>query len=288
MISCPSCSHLLNNKYECKNCGYSVELRHDIPHFCPSCANASTHFPADSHSKLFKIEKYHFWFQHRKNIITDVLKNSFPHAKSLCEVGCGTGGVLQHLGQQFPNLDLTAVELYTNALILMKSRVPLAQGIQADIHSLPYENEFDIVAAFDVIEHIDDDYTSMKKLAKAVKPGGGVIVTVPQHEWLWSRVDEYSCHRRRYNKSRLVDIMEQANLEVRLVHSFFSILLPAMILSRLAQKRTDNEFDPNQEMNVSPPLNKALNGVCKIERTLMKIGIPFPVGGSLIGVAYKR
>ena len=72
------------------------------------------------------------------------------------------------------------------------SRVPDVQLYQLDGRRLPFEEEFDVVGAFDVLEHVDDDGLVLAQMHQATKPGGGIIVSVPQHPWLWSAVDEFS------------------------------------------------------------------------------------------------
>ena len=196
--------------------------------------------------------------------------------------------VLWALGSKFPRMKLTAVELYTNALELVRIKVPQAEVVQADIHYLPYENEFNIVAAFDVIEHLDNDTEAVRMLAKSVKPGGCVILTVPQHKWLWSSVDEYACHRRRYNSKRLIQLMGQAQLEVLEVRSFFSLLLPLMYASRLTAPKAIEDYDPLREMMIPRMVNLTLKSVCWLERGIMKMGLRPPLGGSLAVVARKQ
>nr|WP_321513401.1 class I SAM-dependent methyltransferase [uncultured Pseudodesulfovibrio sp.] len=251
-------------------------------------ATESSHFPIDSHNTLFEIEKDHFWFQHRNSIIAEMIQKFSPDPHTFCEVGCGTGGVLWALGAKFPRMKLTAVELYTNALELVKIKVPQAEVVQADIHDLPYENEFNIVAAFDVIEHLDNDAEAVRMLAKSVKLGGCVILTVPQHEWLWSSMDEYACHRRRYNSKRLIQLMGQAQLEVLEVRSFFSLLLPLMYASRLTTPKAIEDYDPLREMMIPRMVNLTLKSVCWLERGIMKMGLRPPLGGSLAVVARKQ
>ena len=73
-----------------------------------------------------------------------------------------------------------------------------------DARRIPYEAEFDVIGAFDVIEHIYEDAAVLQQMHRAVRPGGGIIVTVPQHRFLWSKQDEFSCHFRRYTRGELM------------------------------------------------------------------------------------
>src|SRR4029077_3111817 len=87
------------------------------------------------------------------------------------------------------------------------ARVPL---YQADARRLPFDREFDAVGAFDVLEHIRQDDAALAQLYQAVRPGGGLLVTVPQHPRLWSTADEYARHERRYTRSGLMQKVADA------------------------------------------------------------------------------
>jgi len=74
------------------------------------------------------------------------------------------------------------------------------------------------VAIFDVLQHLDDDVAMLEALRSAIVPGGGLVITVPQHQWLWSAVDEFSHHRRRYGRRGLVERIRQAGFRVEYVN----------------------------------------------------------------------
>ena len=72
-----------------------------------------------------------------------------------------------------------------------------------DARRIPFEREFDVVGAFDVLEHIVEDEDVLGQMFKATRPGGGLLVTVPQHPFLWSASDEHAMHQRRYSRAEL-------------------------------------------------------------------------------------
>ena len=113
------------------------------------------------------------------------------------------------------------------------------------------------------------------------------MLTVPQHPSLWSVVDEYSFHKRRYTRKELVEKVERAGFEIIRVTSFVFFLLPLMLFSRLKQPRSQDDFDPTAELQIDDVLNTALEKVLGIERILIERGFSFPSGGSLIVVAGK-
>ena len=227
-----------------------------------------------------------FWFRARNRLIVSTLRRNFPAAQSLLEVGCGSGIVLASIHEALPDLRLVGVELYAEGLTIARRRLPDAELLQLDAKELPFENKFDVVGAFDVIEHIDEDDLVLERMVRAATPGGGVMVLVPQHPWLWSAHDEVMEHRRRYTRRELVGKAERAGIQVTELTSFVSSLLPAMAASRLldrARKRTD----PIARLQ-GGRLNRVLERVLDGERRLIEHGVSLPFGGSLMLVGRKR
>ena len=106
-----------------------------------------------------------------------------------------------------------------------------------DARRIPFECEFDVVGAFDVLEHLVEDESALAQMFNAARPGGGLLVTVPQQRYLWSASDEYAMHQRRYSRAELRAKVESAGFQIERITSFNSLLLPLMILSRMQQKR---------------------------------------------------
>ncbi len=157
-----------------------------------------------------------------------------------------------------------------------------------DARCIPYESELDAIGAFDVLEHIEEDEAVLQQIYKALKPGGYLFITVPQHRWLWSAVDEYACHVRRYGANELHEKVCKAGFEIIRTTSFVSTLLPAMYLSRLLQRnKTDMSIDDVAGLRVNPILNKIFEWFLHFELALIRAGVSLPVGGSRLLVARK-
>jgi len=157
-----------------------------------------------------------------------------------------------------------------------------------DARKIPYQSELDAIGAFDVLEHIQEDEIVLKQIYNALKPGGSVYITVPQHRWLWSVVDEYACHVRRYDANGLHKKVCSAGFEIIKSTSFVSVLLPAMYLSRLLKRnKMDVSIDAMAELRVNPILNKVFEWFLNFELLLIRFGVSLPVGGSRLLVARK-
>ncbi len=246
---------------------------------------ASGGYDARHFARLFGLEDRSFWFRGRGDLITWALDRYFPDARSHLEIGCGNGYMLNRTRRVHPDWRLVGTELYDEGLD--KARLRMPEGVELrrlDATRLPYDEEFDTAGAYDVIEHIDLAGVVLDGLYRAVRPGGGLIVTVPQHRWLWSEADVAAHHVKRYTRGELYGELTAAGFRVEHVTSFVSLLLPAMVASRLAGRGAGNVED---ELGMPAPLNAMAYAVMRAEAALVRAGLSLPAGGSLLAVARK-
>ena len=189
--------------------------------------------------------------------------------------------------RSIPQLRVVGAELFPAGLAVAARRAPEAELVQMDVRRIPFREEFDVVGAFDVLEHVEEDERALAEIHAAIRPGGGLMITVPQHPGLWSVVDEYSEHVRRYRRSELLAKVRGAGFEILRSTSFVSLLLPALIASRM-RFRKQTAFDPLSEYRNPPFVDSALGWVLAAERGLIRVGLPLPAGGSLLMVARRR
>lgn len=244
-------------------------------------------FEPEAFESLSRLEEGSFWFQARNELIVWALGSYAPRASSFLEIGCGTGFVLRAIGAARPELRLTGTELFAEGLRYAAQRVPDAELVQMDARRMPFEEEFDAVGAFDVLEHIDDDREVLSGCRRALRPGGTLFVTVPQHPWLWSAPDDYARHVRRYTRGELAAKLSGAGLEPVRITSFVSLLVPLMALSRLVERRSRRPFDPVAEHERSSRLRRPLEAIMRLEGALIRRGVSLPAGGSLLAVARR-
>jgi trans-aconitate methyltransferase len=245
-------------------------------------------FKAHYFKELAELEAGNFWFRARNKLILWALHKYSPKLKSFLEIGCGTGFVISAVAKRFPEARLSGSEYLEEGLVYARQRVPGAGFTQMDARHIPYESELDAIGAFDVLEHIEEDEAVLQQICKALKPGGMVYITVPQHRWLWSAVDEYACHARRYGADELHQKVCKAGFEIMRSTSFVSTLLPAMYLSRLLQRnKTNMDMDDVAGLRVHPILNTLFEWLLNFELALIRTGVDLPVGGSRLLVARK-
>jgi SAM-dependent methyltransferase len=244
-------------------------------------------FDPASFEHLAALEEGSFWFRGRNDIILWALGRYAPGARSMLELGCGTGFVLQGVHRAHPEMRLVGSELFEEGLVHARRRLPGVELVQTDARQMPYDAEFDVIGAFDVLEHIDDDRRVLGEVARALRPGGTLLVTVPQHPWMWSPADDYARHVRRYTRRELRGKLADAGLTVRRTTSFVSLLLPAMAASRLLQRGEEKTYDPVGEHERTARLRGPLEATLRGERALIRAGVSLPAGGSLLAVAQR-
>jgi SAM-dependent methyltransferase len=273
--------------WRCPKCSWEPMVIDNRPAFAAGLADANPGFSAGYFARLAEMEYGHFWFESRNKLVLWTLNKYFPRMESMLEIGCGTGFVLSGVGKRFPHARLAGSEVFREGLKFAAARMPTVELLQMDASKIPFESEFDVIGAFDVLEHIEQDERVLAQMHQAVKPGGGILLTVPQHRWLWSGMDDYSCHKRRYTRAELAHRVRGAGFEVLWTTSFITLLLPLLVASRLRARRYTNSFDSEAEYRISSKLNGLLTGILSAERLLIQIGLNLPAGGSLLLVGAK-
>ena len=293
---CPKCEselHLISidrptSDCKCQVCGFQIVRYSGFLCFAPELIDRAEGFDPALFEMLARIEETNFWFVNRARLIVALLQRYFPAARNVLEIGCGTGSVLLALQRAMPNLRLAGSELHPGGLQIARKRLGDVLLVQMDARRIPARSEFDVIGVFDVIEHINDDDAVLEQMHAALKPGGGLIVTVPQHRWLWSKTDDAAHHMRRYERGEMERKLDQTASGFRILRStsYTSLLLPVMILSRLL-RRGRSEADPFAELQVSGWLNRALSSVLWLEIGLTRSGLNWPIGGSRVIVAQR-
>ncbi|MDR3416908.1 MAG: methyltransferase domain-containing protein [Nevskia sp.] len=272
----------------CPVCGSSPVLVDGFDAYAPELAHGSDSFHQDHFAELCRLEHGSFWFRSRNQLILWALERYCPDFRSLLEVGCGTGYVLSAIAEKFPRATLNGSEILTVGLGCAAARLQGVRLMQMDAARMPFSEEFDVIGAFDVLEHIDDDRQVLAQLREALKPAGLLLLTVPQHKWLWSAVDEGSCHRRRYAAPDLHRKIEGGGFRIVRSTSFVATLLPVMMASRLFRRAAaDGKLDMAAAFKVPASLNSLFALILGAELSAIREGIDFPFGGSRLVIAQK-
>ena len=226
----------------------------------------------------------HWWYRARRDVLRALIERHArpPVGSRVLEVGCGTGHNLDMLGE-FGAVD--AVEIDEAARGVAEARLGRSVG-SAPLPGLAgvERGAYGLVAALDVVEHVEDDGAALATLGACLAPGGRLLVTVPAWPWMWSAHDEVNHHHRRYTRRTLRDAVEGAGLTLRRLDWFNSALFPAIAGARLVNRVRGS--DDSDDALPSPLVNAALERVFAAERHLIGRA-PMPPGVSLAAIASR-
>ena len=270
----------------CPLCGAEPARVDGFEAHAPDLAHGGGGFDAAHFADLASLEATNFWFRARNKLILWALGRYAPRMESMLEVGCGTAFVLSAVARAHPDAELCGSEIFTDGLAFAAERIPNAHLMQMDVREIPFVDEFDVVGAFDVIEHVREDDVALSEMHKALKPGGTLLVSVPQHAWLWGPADVHAHHERRYTRIELAEKVTDAGFDVLRSTSFVTMLLPLMMVSRWMQRRA-RHYDPMAEFTINPVVNWILEKLLAFERLGITAGLNYSIGGSRLLVARK-
>jgi len=206
---------------------------------------------------LTSLEDHHWWYRERRAILRRELRRLTGPGRAL-DIGAAGGGntrVLKEHGWQ-----AVALEYSDSAADVARSRD--IRVMRADARELPVRSgTCGLVTAFDVLEHIDEDYLAAAEMARVLQPGGTALIAVPCDMALWSAHDDAVGHMRRYSRSELASLIQKAGLTVERMWSWNVLLRPAVAIRRKSSTGSDLG-------EVSPLANGLLTTVVVAERYL--------------------
>lgn len=223
--------------------------------------------------KLATLEDTHWWYRERRHLLARAL-DGVPPGDAL-DIGAAGGGntrVLRELGWRSAALEYGAA----GAAVARERGLAV---LRADATALPVaDRSLDLVLAFDVLEHIEDDAAAVAEVRRVLRPTGTWLVAVPADPRLWSAHDEAVDHVRRYTRQRLGGVLTGGGFTVASMDSWNVLLRPVVALRR--RTSTGSDLD-----DVHPVVNAGLRAVITVERYLPVKQLP---GVSLLVTAHPR
>ena len=246
-------------------------------------------YDAKHFQKLIDVEDRHFWFASRNAVLSTALTTvTIPEHARVLEIGTGTGNTLRVLERAFPRAALVGMDMFEEGFAAARVRTK-AQLVRASVERLPFRGEFDLIGAFDVLEHIEDDRAAFRRLRRLLTPGGYLVLTVPASARLWSRFDADSHHFRRYEPDGLRERLVEAGFVVERLTYFFAALYPVVRIFRWMSDRLPvregSKSPVARELRVVPVVNAAAMSILAIEARLASAGFRLPIGTSLLAIA---
>jgi SAM-dependent methyltransferase len=227
----------------------------------------------------------YWWYRVRADLLRVALERFVGEPRRLLDVGSADGpsvGWLRGRGKQV-SLDIDPRGL-------------TAGGVCGSAMALPFADEcFDLVAAFDVVEHCEPEANVLGEIARVLAPGGRMLLSVPAYEWAWTHFDDINGHRRRYTRRRAVRAVQTAGLSVdRATYAFMSVF-PIFAVDRLrarTRERVTRSTPTSPDTGVvslpqvSPTVERVLLCLSRLDRLLLRRrNLPF--GSSVVVAASK-
>jgi SAM-dependent methyltransferase len=203
----------------------------------------------------------------------------------LLDCGCGTGGNLALLAPygRAVGFDLSQGGLST-------ARADGRVVAKADITRSPFlDDSVDVATSFDVLQCVPDDFAALREMARVVRPGGTVVLTLAALDVLSGDHGEVWGEVRRYTPARARVLVKQAGLRVERVQFMFASLLSLMLAVRALQRlsRPFRRLRDDSDIRVPPaPINQVLSCLVRGEAAVARY-VPAPIGSSLLVVASK-
>lgn len=246
------------------------------------------------YKEYYKLERSHWWFTARMNILEDQvdrIKGDSKEEFSILNIGVATGAtskMLEKHGQ------VTSVEFDADCCEFLRDKLQM-EVTEASATDLPFgDNEFDMVCAFDVLEHIDDHTTAASEINRVTKHGGNIFLTVPAHNFLWSEHDEINHHFRRYSVSEFKNLIESSGSSIEFFTSFnFWLFFPiaaVRLVKGIFEKKKKNDSPKSDFDNFEAKglINSLLYRIFMSENFFLKNSVKLPIGVSLLCMAEKK
>ena len=147
----------------------------------------------------------------------DVVARMIPGGvRDVLEVGCGRGAFGARIASGYNYLGLEPDETSYAVARQRIEAVGAGFGGAAEVRNVPAEAlgdaKFDLVCAFEVIEHIEDDEAAAKEWVSHIRPGGWMMLSVPADQARFGPADEYVGHFRRYSPEQMTRLLAGAGL----------------------------------------------------------------------------
>lgn len=230
-------------------------------------------------------EQGYWWYRARAGLLKTILEQYVTGAQQILDVGSADG---PSVGWLRSHRNHVALDIDPRGLD--------KGGICGSALALPFADEsFDVVAAFDVVEHCDPEATAVAELVRVLRPGGRLLVSVPAYQWAWTRHDDDNGHHRRYTKERAVRALGAGGVTVERATYVFASTFPLFAAERLARRMKERaglgpaplaDGEVPSLPSVPPALDKVLMGLSAVDQKLLSTR-DLPFGSSVVVAATK-
>jgi len=220
----------------------------------------------------------YWWYRARTELLHSALGDFLGTPRRLLDVGSADG----------PSVSWMRGDHERFAIDLDPRGLGAGTGVCASALALPFrDGSFDVVGAFDVIEHCESEARVIGELARVLAPGGRLLASVPAYQWAWSDHDERAGHYRRYTRPRLRAAVEAAGFVVDRCTYGFAGVFPVFAAERAVRRLRRRPSPPGDALpRVSPAQDRVLMGLSRVERRVLRRR-DLPFGSSVFLAAHR-
>jgi SAM-dependent methyltransferase len=185
---------------------------------------------APAHGGSASIEQpEYWWYVARSDLLRTVLGDHVGSPRAVLDVGSADG----------PSVNWLRGHDGLHVTMDIDPRGLTAGGVCGSALALPFADaSFDVVGAFDVLEHCEPEDVALREMARVLAPGGRLLLSVPAYTWAWSDFDDANGHHRRYTRPRAEAALERAGLRVERSTYAFGAVFPFFAAERVARRAT--------------------------------------------------
>lgn len=238
----------------------------------------------NEYGTMFRVEETHWWYRALHCLIFQTLEAELPNwrDKAILDAGCGTGAILQRLGNPGKNV---GIDLAPEAIAFCRER-GLNNARQADVCALPFvDASFDAVICSSVLYHewVRDIAAAVREMRRVLRSGGLLVINVPAFRFLHSAHDEAVMTARRFRKPEIRKMLVDQNLTIRRLTYWTSLLFPFAVAARtLGASQMGRDFEAKEPSFTQ----RMFEQIMSLELCLLR-GVSFPFGVALLAVARK-
>lgn len=223
-------------------------------------------------------QRDYWWYRARAELLQAALEPYLGNPGRVLDVGSADGpSVAWMRGARRVEIDVDPRGLSPSA------------GVCGSALALPFADEtFDVVSAFDVLEHCEPELTAMNEFNRVLAVGGRLLMAVPAYNWAWTDHDVRAGHHRRYTRARLLRAVQRTGLCVERSSYAFAGVFPFFVAERLARRlRRSHGVDDGSLPTVSPLAERILMALSAADVRALRRGLSLPFGSSVLVAAVK-
>lgn len=223
----------------------------------------------------------YWWYQARAELLESALSRYAAGSPTVLDLGSADG----------PSASWVSVASGRYASLDIDPRGLGDNGIRGSGTALPFADAcFDLVSAFDVIEHLAPEELALAEIHRVLRPGGTFLMAVPAYMWAWTDHDVANGHHRRYTRRRAVAAVRSAGFAVERATYAFAATFPMFAVERLVRRLRGTRHAVAQDVAGVPdlprPVQRVLLRLCRVDRAVLpRTDLPF---GSSVFVAARR